>query len=101
MALNISREETKENLEKQITELEKKKDLAYDRFKLGKLSKEKFISLKSKYDSEIQFLKEKQQHISHQHKNRMFTKLTREIVQENLKSIYVKNGEIKEVEYVD
>lgn len=54
-----------------------------------------------KIDSEIDFLKEKQQHISHQQTNRTFTKLTREIVQENLKSIYVKNGEITEIEYVD
>lgn len=93
--------ESKANLDKQINELEKKKDLSYEKFKLGKISREKFISLKSKYDSEIEFLKDSLVSIAQQQENPPFTKLTREIVQENFKSIYVKYGEITEIEYVD
>lgn len=93
--------ESKANLEKQINELEKKKDLAYEKFKLGKLSREKFISLKSTYHSEIEFLKDSLLATAQQQENPPFTKLTREIVQENFKSIYVKYGEITEIEYVD
>lgn len=96
-----STEETKDTLVKQISELEKKKDLSYEKFKLGKISREKFISLKSRYDMEIEILKDSLLAIPQQQENYTFTKLTREIVQENIKSIYVRDGKITEIEYVD
>ncbi|CAM3198182.1 recombinase family protein [Streptobacillus felis] len=96
-----STEAKKDALVKQISDLEKQKDLSYEKFKLGKISREKFISLKSKYDSEIEFLKDSLSATAQQQESQSFTKLTREIVQENFRSIYVKDGEIIEIEYVD
>lgn len=91
-----------ENLEDKISKLEQKKDVAYEKFKLGKISREKFISLKKEYDEEIEVLKAKLVEINfNENTSEEYSGLNREFISKHIESIYVKDGVITEIKYKD
>lgn len=83
-----------------IKKLENKKDLAYEKYKLGKISREKFIETKNLLESEIDTLKAKFEVISKKTNQEIkIDKLTRGVVEKYIESIYVFDSEIVEVKY--
>ncbi|MBS4750432.1 recombinase family protein [Carnobacteriaceae bacterium zg-ZUI78] len=83
-----------------IKKIEAKKDIAYEKYKLGKISREKFIDTKNLLDSEIATLKTKLQVLSEKEiKEIKIDKLTRDVVEKHIESIYVYDKEIVEVKY--
>ncbi|WP_249962451.1 recombinase family protein [Histophilus somni] len=89
-----------EDINSKISKLENKKDSYYEKFKLGKISIEKFIEIKKEYDTELEFLKEKLMKQNDEKKvNKNYKELSRGFISEHIDSIYVNDGEIVEIKY--
>lgn len=96
----FKKEEEEKLIINEIKKLENKKDLAYEKYKLGKISREKFIVEKQRFESELSILKDKLERISNKVSEKsQIDKLTREVVEQYIESIYVYEKEIVEVNY--
>lgn len=96
----LKEENDSKEIHSQIDKLENKKDSSYEKFKLGKLSREKFIEIKKQYDHELKILKEKlAKQTDNQKVNRGYNEFSRDFIKEHIESIYVYDKEIVEIKY--
>lgn len=97
--IEIENTTTVEDTIKEINQ-EIKKDLAYEKYKLGKISREKFIDTKKSFESEMDMLNTKLEVLFKKSvQDTKIDKLTRDVVEKYIESIYACDKEIIEVKY--
>ena len=82
-----------------IQDLESKKLASYEKYKLGKMTRLDFIEEKKKLDDEIDALKNEQSKKVVQQANIHEEKLTRKLMEKDIKSIIVRGNQILKIEW--
>lgn len=93
-------QEIKDNpkdLEKKIEKLEDKKMSDFEKYKLGKITKAKFIENKAKVDKMINELEEKLKTSSEQKEVVTDTELTRELMDKYVESVFCENSIVQKI----
>ena len=81
-------------MEKSIEDLEVKKMQSFEKYKLGKMNRQKFIDSKNSIDEEIQAIKEKIQKAKEEKEVIDNTKLTRELMEKYIDSVFCEGNEV-------
>ena len=81
-------------MEKSIEDLEAKKMQNFEKYKLGKMNRQKFIDSKNLIDEEIQAIKEKIQKAKEEKEVIDNTKLTRELMEKYIDSVICEGNEV-------
>ncbi len=81
-------------MEKSIEDLEAKKMRNFEKYKLGKMNRQKFIDSKNSIDEEIQAIKEKIQKAKEEKEVIDNTKLTRELMEKYIDSVFCEGNEV-------
>ena len=81
-------------MEKSIEDLEAKKMQKFEKYKLGKMNRQKFIDSKNLIDEEIQAIKEKIQKAKEEKEVIDNTKLTRELMEKYIDSVICEGNEV-------
>ncbi|HGD5673623.1 TPA: recombinase, partial [Streptococcus agalactiae] len=81
-------------MEKSIEDLEAKKMQNFEKYKLGKMSRQKFIDSKNLIDEEIQAIKEKILKAKEEKEVIDNTKLTRELMEKYIDSVFCEGNEV-------
>ena len=81
-------------MEKSIEDLEAKKMQNFEKYKLGKMNRQKFIDSKNSIDEEIQAIKEKIQKAKEEKEVIDNTKLTRELMEKYIDSVICEGNEV-------
>ena len=81
-------------MEKSIEDLEAKKMQNFEKYKLGKMNRQKFIDSKNLIDEEIQAIKEKIQKAKEEKEVIDNTKLTRELMEKYIDSVFCEGNEV-------
>lgn len=85
------------DLEKKIEKLQLKKMLDFEKYKLGKMTKDKFIQSKEQTDKEIEIIKERVKLLSQEKETIQSDKLTRELMEKYVKAAICEGNEVKEI----
>ena len=85
------------DLERKITQLEDKKMSDFEKYKLGKITKAKFIENKTKVDKMIDELEEKIKRSSKQKEVVTDTELTRELMEKYVESVICENSIVQKI----
>ena len=81
-------------MEKSIEDLEAKKMQNFEKYKLGKMNRQKFIDSKNSIDEEIQTIKEKKLKAKEEKEVIDNTKLTRELMEKYIDSVFCEGNEV-------
>ncbi|MDU2829940.1 MAG: recombinase, partial [Anaerococcus sp.] len=81
-------------MEKSIEDLEARKMQNFEKYKLGKMNRQKFIDSKNSIDEEIQAIKEKLQKAKEEKEVIDNTKLTRELMEKYIDSVFCEGNEV-------
>ena len=81
-------------MEKSIEDLEAKKMQNFEKYKLGKMNRQKFIDSKNLIDEEIQAIKEKIEKAKEEKQVIDNTKLTRELMEKYIDSVICEGNEV-------
>ena len=81
-------------MEKSIEDLEAKKIQNFEKYKLGKMNRQKYIDSKNLIDEEIQAIKEKIQKAKEEKEVIDNTKLTRELMEKYIDSVFCEGNEV-------
>ena len=96
------KKDSSKDLERKVEALENKKMKSFDKYKLGNISRAKFIEMKAKLDEEIESLKAQIRKIKEEennHKEISEDKLTREMMQKYIKSVICGHNEVLKIEW--
>ena len=86
-------------MEKSIEDLEAKKMQNFEKYKLGKMNRQKFIDSKNLIDEEIQAIKEKIQKAKEEKEVIDNTKLTRELMEKYIDSVICEGNEVLNIKW--
>ncbi|MDO4789288.1 MAG: recombinase, partial [Johnsonella sp.] len=98
----IEKKDSSKELERKVESLENKKMKSFDKYKLGNISREKFIETKAKLDEEIESLKAQIRRIKEEEANRKEIRedgLTREMMQKYIQSVICGVNEVLEIQW--
>ena len=85
------------DLEKQIARLEAKKTSDFEKYKLGKITKLKFIESKKSIDKELESLLERIEELSKQDDIVKDTELTRELMEKYIDSVLCEGSIVQKI----
>lgn len=84
-------------MEKQIARLEAKKTSDFEKYKLGKITKLKFIESKKSIDKELESLLERIEELSKQDDIVKDTELTRELMEKYIDSVLCEGSIVQKI----
>ena len=85
------------DLEKQVTKLETKKISEFEKYKLGKMTKLKFIESKGRIDKELERLSERIEELSKQNEAVKDNELTRELMEKYIDSVLCEGSIVQKI----
>lgn len=98
----VQKKDSSKELERKVEAFENKKMKSFDKYKLGNISRAKFIETKAKLDEEIESLKAQIQRIKEEEANRKEIRedgLTREMMQKYIQSVICGHNEVLEIQW--
>ena len=89
--------ENLKDLEKQVERLEAKKISDFEKYKLGKLTKQKFVEGKAKIDREIESLSERMKELSKEDEVVKDNELTRKLMEKYIESVLCEGSIVQKI----
>ena len=98
----VQKKDSSKELERKVEDLENRKMKSFENYKLGNISRAKFIEMKAKLDEDIESLKAQIRRIKEEEANCKEIRedgLTRELMQKYIQSVICGHNEVLEIQW--